>query len=45
MTEPVYVSRRFSHWAIARAASTGRAGSIHGLMAYCTVKCSGGHIR
>jgi hypothetical protein len=30
---------------MALAASVGFSGSIHGLMAYVTAKCSGGHIR
>ena len=38
------VRSRF-HWMSARAASTGTVVSIHGLMAYSTVKCAGGHMR
>ena len=41
---PTYVARSRSHCSIARAVSTGRSGSIHGLIAYVTVKWSGRHI-
>src|SRR4051794_6749423 len=33
------------HCLAAREASTGTVVSIHGLIAYSTVKCSGGHMR
>ena len=37
--------RSRAHWRIAVAASIGTSGRIHGLIAYVTAKCSGGHIR
>ena len=40
-----WVCRRLAHWRIATAASAGVSGRIHGLIAYVTAKCSGGHIR
>src|SRR2546430_12797487 len=42
---PTSVSRSRSHCLTASSVSTGTAVSIHALIAYDTVKCSGGHIR
>ena len=40
-----YTWRNKAHCRIAVAASAGSSGRIHGLIAYVTAKCSGGHIR
>ena len=37
--------RSRAHWRMVSAASAGASGRIHGLIAYVTAKCSGGHIR